>query len=283
MPSAIKSAWSVLDNKGIVALLSKSSLHLASKVSYTDEIIFERSVKELRSQMEAEDDLKDILDTVLDIKPGYYPYTISTLQLREEIAEAARIVGENQPEVGLEIGTAKGGSFYIWSRYVDSLNTLVSLDLPGGQFGGGYNERQSDLFRTFSSSINMGFVRDDSHERSTFEEIESLVGGNVDFLFIDGDHTYEGVKADFEMYGDLVRDDGIIMFHDIVEHPDNQSEVERRRSECTGLDDRHLRWSEANQYCNVDKAWAEIKNEYDTKEIISHPKQTWGGIGVVYM
>jgi hypothetical protein len=30
----------------------------------------------------------------------------------------------------------------------------------------------------------------------------------VDFLFIDGDHTYEGVKKDFEMYSPLVRREG---------------------------------------------------------------------------
>jgi len=40
-----------------------------------------------------------------------------------------------------------------------------------------------------------------------------------DFLFIDGDHTYEGVEGDFEMYSPLVRRGGIIAFHDIVPGP----------------------------------------------------------------
>jgi hypothetical protein len=38
----------------------------------------------------------------------------------------------------------------------------------------------------------------------------------VDFLFIDADHSYEGIKKDFEMYSLLVRKGGIIAFHDIV-------------------------------------------------------------------
>jgi len=46
-----------------------------------------------------------------------------------------------------------------------------------------------------------------------------LNGEPLDFLFIDGDHTYEGVKRDFEMYSPLVRNGGIIAFHDIVKHP----------------------------------------------------------------
>jgi hypothetical protein len=39
----------------------------------------------------------------------------------------------------------------------------------------------------------------------------------VDFLFIDGDHSYEGVKKDFEMYSPLVKSGGLIAFHDIVD------------------------------------------------------------------
>lgn len=38
----------------------------------------------------------------------------------------------------------------------------------------------------------------------------------VDPLFVDGDHTYVGARSDYEMYGPLVRDGGIVAFHDIV-------------------------------------------------------------------
>jgi len=37
-----------------------------------------------------------------------------------------------------------------------------------------------------------------------------LAGRQVDFLFIDGDHSYEGVKKDFEMYSSLVRKGGVV-------------------------------------------------------------------------
>jgi predicted O-methyltransferase YrrM len=43
-----------------------------------------------------------------------------------------------------------------------------------------------------------------------------LKDNKVDFLFIDADHSYEGVKKDFEMYSPLVRKGGIIAFHDII-------------------------------------------------------------------
>jgi predicted O-methyltransferase YrrM len=45
-------------------------------------------------------------------------------------------------------------------------------------------------------------------------------GGGIDLLFIDGDHVYEAVKADFEAWHRHVKADGLILFHDYDErHP----------------------------------------------------------------
>lgn len=39
----------------------------------------------------------------------------------------------------------------------------------------------------------------------------------IDFLFIDGDHSYEGVKLDFDLYSNLLSENGVIMIHDTDE------------------------------------------------------------------
>lgn len=39
----------------------------------------------------------------------------------------------------------------------------------------------------------------------------------LDFIFIDGDHSYEGVKKDFELYSTILTDNGIIVLHDTDE------------------------------------------------------------------
>jgi predicted O-methyltransferase YrrM len=36
-----------------------------------------------------------------------------------------------------------------------------------------------------------------------------------DLIFIDGDHSYEGVRRDFELYQELLSPRGYIVFHDI--------------------------------------------------------------------
>jgi len=40
----------------------------------------------------------------------------------------------------------------------------------------------------------------------------------IDFLFIDGDHSYEGVKTDFELYSKIISDNGVIVLHDTDEN-----------------------------------------------------------------
>lgn len=40
-----------------------------------------------------------------------------------------------------------------------------------------------------------------------------LAGRDIDLLFIDGNHTYEGVKADAELYGPLTKH--LVAFHDV--------------------------------------------------------------------
>ena len=68
-----------------------------------------------------------------------------------------------------------------------------------------------------------------------------------DFAFIDGDHSYEGAKADWENYGSLAK---IVGFHDI-----------------------------ANVHHDVSKLWAEIKaSGARTEEIVESEM----GIGLVF-
>lgn len=284
MRSKVTAAMSILQQEGPIPLAKKASAFLAGQTPLGRRILYKKSKEQVQARMDAEVGLEDILDTVLNVKPGYPPYQIFTLQLRDEMKTLTNLVEKEQPQSVLEIGTAKGGSFYIWSRYLDSVNKLISLDLPGGKFGGGYSKQKTNIFREFAPSKNMYFVRDNSHQYDTYEEVSDLVDEGVDFLFIDGDHTYQGVRHDFEMYSKLVSEGGIIALHDIATHPDDEKVVQRRRQNVEDIEERHLSWSsEIHPDCYVDQFWTELVEEYETEEIISHPKQTWAGIGLVRM
>ncbi len=149
------------------------------------------------------------------------------------------------PKRVLEIGTARGGTLYLWAQAATDDATLVSVDLPGGDFGGAYAACRSELYKAFArSGQSIHLLREDSHQKATLDKVQASFGQEpIDFAFIDGDHTYDGVKSDFYDYGPLVRPGGIIAFHDIL-YRKNQPTI------------------------RVDQLWQELSQQYECKELI---------------
>ncbi len=78
----------------------------------------------------------------------------------------------------------------------------------------------------------------------------------IDFLFFDGDHTEVGVAVDFSLYKGLVREGGLIAFHDIqIEQP-----------------------FESNQ---VGRFWRKLPDDLVKQEFVDHPDQVGFGIGLI--
>jgi predicted O-methyltransferase YrrM len=180
------------------------------------------------------------------------------LQVRSEIGSALPEIESLKPRVVLEIGTAGGGTFFMLSRSAHPEAHLISVDLPSGRWGGGYGAWRVPIFRRLIlKGQHADFVRADSHAASTVEKVKRLLGdGQIDVLFIDGDHSYEGCKHDFESYSALVRPGGMVLFHDIAKHPPKDD-------------------------CHVDRVWAELRQKYESREFIADPTQGWAGIGLL--
>ena len=132
---------------------------------------------------------------------------------------------------------------------------LISIDLPGGKFGGGYSPFRIPIYKRFARDRQqLHLLRADSHAAPTLAETKRLLADRpIDFLFIDGDHTYNGVKQDWEMYSPLVRPGGLVVFHDI-----------------------------AGDYAqaHVKSFWDTLKPNYSHHEYISNPSGQYG-IGVL--
>ncbi len=137
-------------------------------------------------------------------------------QSDDEILGAIELLATRPPKVFVEIGTAWGGILFCWAQVAHPEAHLLSVDLPGGVGGGGYTAHHVRHLQQFCQpSQRLSSVLGDSGSQQVVDEVRRLTDGEtVDVLFIDGDHTYEGVKRDFELYSPLVETGGLIMLHD---------------------------------------------------------------------
>lgn len=198
------------------------------------------------------------LDVLLDFV--FSTPAIAPMQVRSEVRALCEIVRAKRPTTVLEIGTARGGTLFLWCRLADPSATIISADLPEGRYGGGYGEWRVHIYQAFSlPNQRLHLLRADSHDVSTRYRIEQILHGRpLDFLFIDGDHSLNGVSRDWEMYSPLMARDGIVAFHDIVTHPPEQD-------------------------CHVDKFRNYIKGGFRHRELVEHCNQGWAGIGVIWI
>jgi cephalosporin hydroxylase len=172
----------------------------------------------------------------------------------EEILWLLDRLEQLRPRTVVEVGTDEGGTLFLWTRVAAPDAVLVAVDLrPLGLLGQ----------RSAYALVRRGLARHvqrielvmpaDSQSPATVERVRCLLGDRaVDFLFIDGDHRYEGVKRDFELWSPLVRPGGLIALHDMK--PDHPSGVPR--------------------------FWAELRERFDTEERIAATEPSFG-IGIV--
>jgi len=182
---------------------------------------------------------------------------IKPQQLSSEFVELAKLVKAQQCKHLLEIGTYRGGTLFVFSQVAEKDATIISVDYSMTILGFVYRAGQWPLFRKFiRKGQSLLLLRKDSHQAETLTGIERFLQGHkLDFLFIDGDHTYQGVRKDFEMYSPLVRSGGLVAFHDITPSGDKE----------------------------VYKFWAEVKNNYTYKEFIHRTGEDAMGIGVLWL
>ena len=183
------------------------------------------------------------------------PYNFDSFQNKYELQEFFNfLVGRGGFNVICEIGTDNGGTFYLWSKILKPGGLIISIDLAKL-----YRKSINRFLRNiFPKEQQVCFLREDSHSPICVEKLGRILKEKeIDFLFIDGDHSYDGVKKDFSDYSGFVKKGGIIGFHDISvsKLPEN--------------------------VCGVVKFWNEIKMDYKYKEIIDEKDEV--GIGLIFV
>ncbi len=245
------SARKVARGQGLVPLATEIADIVSDAITPLGQARARHAIAQLRSH-----DTTTDLDSLMDLAFSFTAAgrRLEPLQIRSEIRSLLAAVASLRPKVMLEIGTAHGGTLLLWTAVADPCATILSLDFAG------YAKWMAPFFNSFArGKQRIELIQANSHELTTQKKIEDTLDGNeLDFVFIDGDHSYDGVKQDFQMYCNSVRSGGMVAFHDIVQHPPS-----------TG--------------CEVNRFWNQIKEVHEHEEFVESSTQRWGGIGVLYM
>lgn len=123
-------------------------------------------------------------------------------QTPSEVDELLTVLEGTDVRTILEIGVHQGGSLRLWARALAPIDQAVGVNW-GDEWVGDREGYDLLLDRR-------------SQDPSTVEWVRSTIRRPVDFLFIDGGHTYDEVAEDYRLYEPLVRPGGAIAFHDVV-------------------------------------------------------------------
>ncbi|MHA2218588.1 MAG: class I SAM-dependent methyltransferase [Candidatus Hodarchaeales archaeon] len=162
--------------------------------------------------------IRDIIESFgsdsLEVVGGRYEGGIRLQQVPDEIASCVYAIMNAKRSINefnnfLEIGSASGGNAYLFNHFFGFDNVIIIDD----------NRHKSHIFRKdILKRINYAEFIGDSHSGLAYNFIQNL-GMHFDVIFIDGDHSYEGVKKDTEMYLPFVKYEGFIVYHDTVASP----------------------------------------------------------------
>ncbi len=166
------------------------------------------------------------------------------------------LIRNTKPKIVVELGTHKGNSLFSMAQAIKDgkLKTeLHGVDTWEGDPQAGYYGE--DVYEEFLR-ISKEYYKDVKiipHKMLFDDAVKKFEDNSIDILHIDGLHTYEAVKHDFETWLPKVnKDTGIIMFHDVCETKDD---------------------------FGVYKLWDELKKKYENTITFEH----YHGLGVIFL
>jgi predicted O-methyltransferase YrrM len=141
-----------------------------------------------------------------DLAPLFWSSPMNRGVLRQDLDEATalyRAIRQLVGPVGVEIGRCHGGSTLLLACAVGPRGRVISIDIaPRGD--GALREvlqRAGVLARV---------------ELLVLDANRAAVDSPLDFLFVDGDHSYAGAKRDHNRWAPQVRPGGLVAYHDMA-------------------------------------------------------------------
>jgi predicted O-methyltransferase YrrM len=174
------------------------------------------------------------------------------LQKPLELFAYLRLLRARRPTCILEVGTLWGGTFYAHCAVAEANGHMIAIDSFPRDNAAWMTARFRRLTRPRQE---LNCLWGDSHDDGVATRVaDGLRGRKLDVLFLDGDHSVDGVRRDYDTYSPFVRRGGVIALHDI----------------------------DAGAPSGVPSLWNELRKRHDSLEFVDRINPPQGlGIGVL--
>lgn len=127
-----------------------------------------------------------------------------------------------KPRRFVELGTHNGMSFFAACQAQSAASVCTECVAVDNWIGDPHASFHStEVFDRFSRTLDKTFP-EQTYIRANFQEaLSCFEDGSIDLLHIDGFHTYEAVRNDFDTWLPKMSATGVIIFHDINVHERN--------------------------------------------------------------
>lgn len=135
------------------------------------------------------------------------------------------LIRNSKPKIIVELGTHKGNSLFSMAQAIKDGNLkteIHAIDIWKGDSQAGYYEE--DVYSNFLKISKKYYknIKIIPHKTLFDTALKNFKDNSIDILHIDGLHTYEAVKHDFQNWLPKVnKDTGIVILHDVCEKKDD--------------------------------------------------------------
>jgi len=100
----------------------------------TSASIAKNIISQLNEESKECKSIQDFLDLSYSFK--FDNTSILPFQIKNEFNTLLKVLAKEKPKILLEIGTANGGTLFLFSKISPKVGTILSIDMPDGRFGG---------------------------------------------------------------------------------------------------------------------------------------------------